>query len=193
MKKFLVLFFILSPFMLQSQSDNSRPRGKVGFKFETSGIKSIWATVGTRPYFIYEVGHNFPKDNSVKHNYYDKKLLDNWSHKRIDNIYRNLYWSTGVGYRIKNFGFHGAICMMRINTYYQYYDETLLFSPNGKYSFLGETGGFISFKAGGTYQRKKFIFATDFNVKTKELSLGLGYDFSKRGIFINKKNGNKFH
>jgi hypothetical protein len=83
--------------------------------------------------------------------------------------------------------------MLRINTYYQYYDETLLFSPNGKYSFLGETGGNISFKLGATYQRKRFIFATDFNSIRHELSLGLAYDFSKREIFINKKNGNKFH
>lgn len=149
----------------------------LGVKYETSNIKSIWATVGKDTYFIYEVGHNLPKDESTKHPYYDENLRNNFNHQRLDDIIRRLYWSVGVGHTYKFVSLNLNVCMTKEDTYFQFLDETLFFSPNGRYSFLGETGGFVSGKIGTIITHKKTAFAFDYNLTTKRMSFGLGRDF----------------
>lgn len=171
-KKMRFLFFLLPIFAYGQQHDRLSAFDKyVGIKISPNNVRTVWVSVGSKPYFIYEFGYNFPRDNSMKHHFYDDRQIAIWNHERLPDIERLVFWSTGTGYQYNRYKVHVAICMYKIDKFKQFYDKSLYFSPNGFYSFKYKTEGDISFKTG-------------FNVNIRGVTLGYDREFGRKNNFF---------
>ncbi len=165
MKNLFILLLFLPVETISQWRQN--PSVYLGLKTNTERITSIFAMAGKRNYFTYEVGYNFPRDNTIIHPRYDDRQISIWGHKKQADIEKTLYWSTGTGYRFKRYGANVAVCMYRTNVFRQYYDQTLCFSPTGYYSFLYERKGFVTLKGGLNANIKKFNVGYEMDVRRK--------------------------
>lgn len=173
-----IFLFLLLPTILFSQRGDYIFKG--GVQLTTDGSKQLWATVGSDVYFVYELGYNFPKDVTYLIPGFDYRSTQLWGHERLDDIVKKIYWSGGVGTRIKKIDFHFVVVMIKIDHFYHFYDETLFASPNGHYSFKRLNDGEISGKFGLIYDIRKLSLKADYDFFYKRATFGLGFNLKKK-------------
>lgn len=162
--------------------DNGRRdtiRGKatrVSFGIQYSTNKTIggFFTIGNKGYFIADYSTSFQKDEST---YYPKLTSDKvlpWGDQKLPDLISEGTLYLGAGKRFARTGFHVMVGFGNETKKYQFFDEMLILSNNGKYSIPNYTNNFTTIKFGLIHDFKRASIKIDLDPIRKNTSFGLG-------------------
>ena len=149
----------------------------IGGSISTFGYKSAWLTLGSNPYFIYEIGYRGDRSEAV---YYPGLVLNStkaWNHIKVDEEERYLVWGVGAGIYIRHTAIHSTVGLNRINVRSVYIDPSRRLSSTSFYSISSPQRGFVSLNIGSIFRlRTRFRIKTDVRIiPDLDFILGVGY------------------
>jgi hypothetical protein len=147
---------------------------RTGISYTTHKQIGGWLTIGNKNYFISEYITRNPQDIST---YYDDVTMDmvlGWNDVRSNDIVRENIFYFGAGRKTDTFNYHVLIGIGKEKINYQYYDDLLILSNNGFYSFRNYSRQFTSLKFGIMKDFKIISLKGDYDVFRRNFNLGLG-------------------
>jgi len=125
----------------------------LGVAYNTSGFKSVWLTLGSDFFFLYQIGLHSSNDQTVYFPQLDSTVTKYWNDERLSDIEKQLNWSVGIGGRVsQNWAVYVDTGITRIQVRYQFKDEThTLANENGLYSYPKKTMGKITCNVGALF------------------------------------------
>lgn len=150
---------------------------RLGVQYGTQNQIGGWITIGKKIFFIGEYNSSINNDQSE---YYDEITMDyvsSWNDVRLTDITKNRILYLGVGSMFNSFGINLSVGMSKNVVNYQFFDETMILSNNGRYSFKNYSNNNTSLKIGGLFDYKNMTIKTDYDFIMENLLIGLGVNF----------------
>ena len=153
---------------------------RIGLNYSTKNELGGWITIGNKNFFYLELNGVSSNDKSTF--YSDPRVnfvqsTQIWKDERHNDLSKGSSFYFGVGTVIKNTKPFISLGWVKEKKYYQFYDETLILSNNGFYSFENYSKSFLSAKLGVIQDFNKLSVKGDFNPFQNTFTFGIAFNF----------------
>jgi hypothetical protein len=150
---------------------------RTGVSYTTSNQIGGWLTIGNKNYFIAEYVTKNPQDISTFYSDVTMDMVIGWNDRRTSDIIKNNIFYFGVGRKTDIFNYHVMLGIGNEKVNYQFYDDLLILSNNGFYSFKNYSKQFTTLKVGLIRDFKFVSVKGDYDIFRRNVSFGLGILF----------------